>query len=140
MGYYLAEFFLEWEMFQTKFVDKIKTRFMFNNFFPRQPCHLWYNVEKYGTAGKNGTARQATDDNITRRTRIACWITKATDTHSEYVIFIAFPRQQWLRERASLLLYTYIACPVTFCRWWPKMNSTKIQLRRKGLAEKKRRL
>ena len=33
----------------------------------------------------------------------ACWITKATDSHSEYVIFIAFPRQQLLRERASFL-------------------------------------
>jgi len=26
----------------------------------------------------------------------ACWITKATDTHSEYVILIAFPWEQWL--------------------------------------------
>ena len=26
---------------------------------------------------------------------IACWITKATDTHSEYVILIAFPWKQW---------------------------------------------
>ena len=25
------------------------------------------------------------------RTRIACWIIKATDTHSEYVVLIAFP-------------------------------------------------
>jgi hypothetical protein len=50
---------------------------------------------------KNGTARQATDDNIIRRMRFACWISKATDTHSEYVIRIAVPRQQWLRERAS---------------------------------------
>jgi hypothetical protein len=41
--------------------------------------------------------------------RFACWITKATDTHSEYVLFIAFPRQQWLRERASVLRYTYTA-------------------------------
>ena len=57
---------------------------------------------------KYGTARQATDDNIIRCMRFACWITKATDTHSEYVILIAFPRQQWLRERASmLLLYVY---------------------------------
>jgi hypothetical protein len=40
--------------------------------------------------------------------RTACWITKATDTHSEYVILIAFRRQQWLRERASILRYTYI--------------------------------
>jgi hypothetical protein len=26
---------------------------------------------------------------------IACWMTKATDRHSEYVILIAFPLQQW---------------------------------------------
>jgi hypothetical protein len=63
-------------------------------------------VEKYGRAG------QATDDNIIRRMRFACWITKATDTHSEYVILIAFARQKLLRERASILRYTYIACIV----------------------------
>jgi hypothetical protein len=34
---------------------------------------------------------------------------KAADTHSEYVILIAFPRQQLLHERASILLYVYIA-------------------------------
>ena len=28
----------------------------------------------------------------------------------QYVILIAFPRQQWFRERASVLRYTYIAC------------------------------
>jgi hypothetical protein len=59
-------------------------------------------VEKYGTAG------QATDGSIVRRMRFACWITKAADTHSEYVIFIAFSWAAWLRERASVLRYTYI--------------------------------
>jgi len=33
----------------------------------------------------------------------AYWIPKATDTHSEYATPIAFPRQEWLRERASML-------------------------------------
>ena len=61
--------------------------------------------------GKFGTDRQATDDNI-RRMRVACWITNATDTHSEYVILTAFPRQQWLRKRSSVLRYTHIACLV----------------------------
>jgi hypothetical protein len=42
--------------------------------------------------------------------RIAWLITKATNTLSEYLIFIAFPLQQWLHERASMLRYTYIAC------------------------------
>jgi hypothetical protein len=99
---YLAEYFLEWEIYQTKFVEKIKTHFMFNNFLFRKSCRLWENVEKYGTA------RQATDDNIIRRMRFACWITKATDTHSEYATLIYFPRQQWLRERASMLSHTHI--------------------------------
>ena len=43
------------------------------------------------------------------RIRFACWITKATKTHAEYVIIIAFPLQQWLQERASMLRYTCIA-------------------------------
>ena len=46
----------------------------------------------------------------TWRIRISCWIPKATETHSEYIIFIAFALQRWLRERTSLLRYTYIAC------------------------------
>jgi len=46
------------------------------------------------------------------RTRIAWWITKATNTRSEYVILIAFPLQQWLYERASMLRYMYIACVI----------------------------
>jgi hypothetical protein len=104
---YLAQFFSGWEIFQTNVVEKIKTRILCSiTFFFRKSCRVWNNVEKYGIA------RQATDDNIIRRMRFACWITKATDTHSEYVIFIAFSRQQWLRERASMLHYTYIACLV----------------------------
>jgi hypothetical protein len=42
------------------------------------------------------------------RMRIACFITKATDTHLEYIKLVAFPRQQCLRERSSMLPYTYI--------------------------------
>jgi len=33
---------------------------------------------------------------------IVCWIPKATDTHSKYVILIVFPQQQWLHKRASM--------------------------------------
>ena len=42
--------------------------------------------------------------------RIACWIPNGTNTHSEYVILIAFPQQHWLHERALILRDTYIAC------------------------------
>jgi hypothetical protein len=37
--------------------------------------------------------------------RIACWITKATNTHSGYVILIVSPLQQRLHERAPVMLY-----------------------------------
>jgi hypothetical protein len=33
---------------------------------------------------KNGRARQTTDEDTIGRMRIACWITTATDKHSEY--------------------------------------------------------
>jgi hypothetical protein len=46
-------------------------------------------------------SRQATDENIMRPICFACWIKKGTDTHSEYVILIAFPLQKWSRQRAS---------------------------------------
>jgi hypothetical protein len=39
-------------------------------------------------------------------------IPKATKAHSEYVIIIAFPLNQWLQEHALMLRYTYIACLV----------------------------
>jgi hypothetical protein len=47
-----------------------------------------------------------------RHMPFAYWITKVTDTFSEYVglMLIAFPRQQWLRARTSMLRYMYIAC------------------------------
>ena len=49
-----------------------------------------------------------------RHISIACWIRKAKNTHSEYVILTAFPLQQWLHERASVFRYTHNACLVKF--------------------------
>jgi len=46
------------------------------------------------------------------RMPIACWIPKATNTHSQYVIHTAFPLQQCLHEHSSVLRYTYIVCLV----------------------------
>jgi len=47
-----------------------------------------------------------------RRTRIAFWMPKPTNTLSEYVILIPFSLQQWLHKRTSVLRYTYSASPV----------------------------
>ena len=57
---YLAQFFIEWEMFQTNLVEKIKTHILCSvTFFPpRKSCRLWENVEKYYRAV------QATDYNM----------------------------------------------------------------------------
>ena len=43
---------------------------------------------------------------------IACWIPKATNTHSQHTILTAFPLQQWLHARSSMLRHMYIACLV----------------------------
>ena len=93
-------------MFQIKCVEKIKHTFYVQKLFFRKLCCLC-DVEKYSTA------RQATDYNIIRCMRFVCWITKATDTHSDYVTLIAFTEQQWLRKRTSVLRYTYIASLVS---------------------------
>jgi len=62
------------------------------------PVYEWDNVEIYVRAG------QATDINIIRRMRMACRVTRVTD--SEYVILL---QQQWLCDRASLLRL-YLPC------------------------------
>ena len=43
---------------------------------------------------------------------IASLIPKATNKHSEYLIIINFPQQQWLHERASILRNKYVDCLV----------------------------
>jgi hypothetical protein len=77
----------------------IKTHISCTIIFLRKSCRLWERVEKYGTA------RRATGNNTVRRMRFACWINKATDTHSENIMLIAFPGQHQLRERISMRLH-----------------------------------
>ena len=59
---------------------------MLNNILSPKIVPFCDNVQKCGRA------RQAMDDNILRIMSFACWITKAADRYSEYVILIAFPR------------------------------------------------
>jgi len=80
------------------------TSFVLSNISFKQSCRLWDNSENCSTVG------QATDDNLIWR--IACWITKPTNTHSGFVILFAFPLQQRLRESVSVSRYTCIACIV----------------------------
>jgi len=54
-----------------------------------------------------------------RRTRFAYWITKATDTHSDYLILTAFSVPAWINENASMLRYTYF---VNLVIYWHKAH------------------
>ena len=76
-------------MFQTKVVEKIKTRNLCpGNFF------FFENHTVYEIMWKNSVERGRPQMTIWRM-RIACWVPKATNAHPEYVILIAFPPQQW---------------------------------------------
>jgi hypothetical protein len=62
------------------------------------------NLSGYKITRKN-IVRSDTPQMKIWRMRIACWVPKATQTHLEYVILIAFPVQQWLHAGASMLRY-----------------------------------
>ena len=98
-------------------IQNCKAQFYVECFFFRKSCLLWDNVEKYSITG------QATDDHIIRRTRFTCCITKATKTHSDYVVLNAFPREQWFREHASQLCLYVPCCLVILWR----SNSSRAQ-------------
>jgi hypothetical protein len=70
---YLAQFLLEWEMFQTKVVDKIKTHILC-------PKILSKSRATYEIMRKNTVEPERPQMKI-RRIHIACWIPKATDAH-----------------------------------------------------------
>ena len=48
-------------------------------------------------------------DNITRHMRIACWVIKATNTHSEYTIIFCFSTTTMVARTRPSVNYTYIA-------------------------------
>jgi hypothetical protein len=130
---YLAKFSLEWEMFQTKVVEKIKIHILCSTNFLRKSHRLWDNVEKY--VGVRG----ATDDVTIWRIRVACWLSKATFTyahaHSHALghtqararahicnIYIAFPRRQWIADAHQYyVMHTlpvlFACCLVLFMPW-----------------------
>jgi hypothetical protein len=65
---------------------------MLNNLF------FLENHAVYEIVWKNKViVEQTTEKSIIWRMRFACWITKATNTHLQYVILIVFPLQLWLQ-------------------------------------------
>ena len=99
---YPAQFVLEWEMFRTKIVEKIKTHILCSTFLL-----FCFNRVAYEIKWKNIVEPDRPHMTIWRLC-IACCILKATNVHSDYILLIAFPLQQWLYERSSMLrLYLY---------------------------------
>jgi hypothetical protein len=97
-AYIFVLFFLEWEMFQIKFVEKTKTQALCSVISvpppPRKSCPLWNNVEKYCRpgVGEGGTE--------------ACWIHKATNTYSQFGNTYCFPTATMVvRTRLHITLY-----------------------------------
>ena len=121
---YIAQFFLEREIFRTKVVEEIKNRhFVFKNFFFfRKSCRLWVNVEKYCRA------EQATDDSMVHA---HCMLDTEgyththTHTHTQCAILIAFLLQQWLHERA--LNFRLCTVPILFFRSTSTLCRCKIK-------------
>ena len=108
---YISQFFLEWEIFQTKVVGEMKT-LLLNNFFFRKSCCLWDNAETFCRA------EQVTDNKW--RLRIACWIPKST-THTQYVILLTSPfTTMFARTRLHVTLHVHnLSCSasVQFVKW-----------------------
>jgi len=100
----LGQFLLKWEIFQTKVVEKKHNLCPITFFF-------FENRAVYEITWENIVEPNRPQMTI-RRMRIVCWVSKVTNTHSEYVRLIACPQQQWLHERASLLRYSTL--PVKF--------------------------
>jgi hypothetical protein len=98
------------------------TYFTFSNFFPKI-------VPFMRQCRKCGGTRGITNDATTWSMRVVRWVSKTTRTQTlrtraptrtyershtdQYVILIAFSRQQFLSERASVLRNTYFACLVS---------------------------
>jgi hypothetical protein len=104
---YLSKFFVESEIFHPKFIEKSKHK-IYKDFFFWKSILLWDNMETYGRSG------QTTDDNIIQYMRFACYITKAEDTHPEYVILL-FHRNICYVKSASL---TRISRHIRNCVMW----------------------
>jgi hypothetical protein len=114
---YPAQFFLEWEMFQTKVVQKIKRHIV-----------CWIIL---GGGGGNPAVYEIMLEKFVEpdrpqmtiwRVRIACWIPKATDTHTQNLLYLFLSHC----DSTSILLYIYVACTVSDSGSWnPGPNSAE---------------
>jgi len=90
-------------MFQTKFVEKIKTHILCSVTF------FFENRVVYEIMWKNIVERGRPQMTIWRMS-IACWIPKAINAHLQYAILIVLPLKLWLHESFSMLFYKNFDC------------------------------
>jgi hypothetical protein len=112
---HIFQFLLEREIFQTKVVEKIKTQILGSNIF------FFENRALYEIKSKNIVQPDKSQMAIWC-IRIACRITKVTNTHMEYVILIDFPLQQWLHKHPSILRYTHITCLIVYYQYLSEIS------------------
>ena len=93
-------------MFQTNVVEKLKTHFIFNNFF-----FFFENRAVYGIMWKD-IVEPARPQMTIWGMSIACWIPKATNAYSEYIIIIAFSTATMVTRKLLSEQCTYIVCLV----------------------------
>ena len=112
---YLAQFFLEWKMFQIKVLEKFWTHILYSVTFFLKLCRLWDNLEK--TFVERGKPQKTI-----WRMRIACWIPKATNTHTGCVILIDFSTTTMV-VRTRLIGALYVHC--LSCSWMFKSHKKR---------------
>jgi len=108
---------------QAKVVEKIKTHiFIWNRVFPRKLCHVWDIVELDRPQMTIG------------RMRIACWTTKATNSHPGYVTLIALRRDRWLANAPQYYVQCFILALDMFFHLFLSLSVSPIQYRLMGLC------
>jgi hypothetical protein len=83
-------FFLEWEIFRTNLVAKMKTQILGSMEFSRKSCHVWNNVKNFCRDGADHSWHY-------NRKHAHCVLDTwgYRHTHSEHLVLTAFPLQQW---------------------------------------------
>ena len=105
------------------------THFMFSNFLSENRVVYEIMWKKYCRSG------QTTDDNIIRSMSFACGITKATNSHSEYVILVAFPLKQWYANAAYCRVIRALRGLCNCVLWNPTYSKSVQSLNSRWMTE-----
>jgi len=120
---YLTQFFLEWEMFQTEVVEKVKTCILYSVTFSWKLCRVWDNVEKYCRAG------QATNDMLDTwgyrhpleyiillfHCNNGCTNVPQCYIHVHCLSYVNVKKVCWCKKK---LIYSVFLTSVNWCQHW----------------------